>query len=47
MDSINKKYEISRKNAFIFMKNGQITAYVNALIEMRRYKHLMLMICAN
>lgn len=47
MKDLTKQYETSKKNSIEFMKNGQISAYFNALLEMNRYKRLMVAIVAN
>jgi hypothetical protein len=47
MNDLNKHYEISRNKATLFMKNGQLGAYFNALIEMNRYKKLIRSVAAN
>lgn len=45
--NLAKQYEIAKKNATEFMKNGQITAYFEALLEMKKYKNLLIAIKAN
>jgi len=40
-------YEATKKNAQLFMKNGQITAYINALFELKKQKQLLKMVIAN
>ncbi|MGB1043422.1 MAG: hypothetical protein ACPGU6_08515 [Tenacibaculum sp.] len=47
MDNLTNKYEAAKSNSIEFMKNGQIGAYLNALIEMNKYKRLMTAIIAN
>ena len=47
MKDLTKQYENAKNNSIEFMKNGQISAYLNALIEMNRYKRLMVAIVAN
>ncbi len=47
MKDLTRQYEIAKNNSIEFMKNGQISAYLNALIEMNRYKRLMVAIVAN
>ena len=47
MNNLIKKYETAKKNANTFMKNGQITNYFEALLEMNKYKRLMTAIIAN
>jgi hypothetical protein len=41
MNTLFTQYETSKKNSIAFMKNGQITAYLNSLIEMNKYKRLL------
>ena len=47
MIDLIKNYENAKSSSIAFMKNGQISAYLNALIEMNRYKRLMVAIVAN
>ncbi len=47
MKNITKQYELSNRKAKEFMKNGQITQYFEALLEMNKYKRLMMAITAN
>jgi len=47
MNTFSTQYEIAKKNSIEFMKNGQISAYFNALIEMNKYKRLMIAVVAN
>lgn len=47
MNSLYTQYETAKNNATVFMKNGQISAYFNALLEMNKYKRLMLAVAAN
>ena len=47
MKDLTRQYETSKQNSIEFMKNGQISAYFNALLEMNRYKRLMVAIVAN
>ncbi|MCH3881491.1 MULTISPECIES: hypothetical protein [Tenacibaculum] len=47
MKNLTKQYETAKRNSIEFMKNGQITAYFNALLEMKKYKQLMVAIVAN
>ena len=47
MKSISEQYESTKKKALQFMQKGQISAYINALAEMNRYKNLLLAIQAN
>ncbi|MCL7752585.1 MAG: hypothetical protein ABJH82_11025 [Polaribacter sp.] len=47
MNTFSKKYETAKNNSIEFMKNGQISAYFNALLEMNKYKRLMVAVVAN
>lgn len=47
MKDLKKQYEIAKNNSIEFMKNGQISAYFNALLEMNKYKRLMVAVVAN
>jgi len=47
MNSLTTQYEIAKRNSIEFMKKGQITAYFQALLEMNKYKRLMLAVVAN
>jgi hypothetical protein len=47
MNTLFTQYEIAKKNAITFMKNGQISAYLNALTEMNTYKRLMIAVISN
>tara|TARA_B110000503_G_scaffold21194_1_gene32175 strand:+ start:275 stop:418 length:144 start_codon:yes stop_codon:yes gene_type:complete len=47
MRDLTNKYENAKHNSIEFMKNGQISAYFNALLEMNKYKRLMIAIVAN
>ena len=47
MKNLIKQYEQSNKKAKEFMKNGQISQYFEALLEMNKYKRLMTAVVAN
>ncbi|GGG92306.1 hypothetical protein GCM10011416_06510 [Polaribacter pacificus] len=47
MKELKKQYESAKKDSIQFMKNGQIAAYLNALIAMNNYKRMMLAVVAN
>ena len=47
MSELTKQYEQAKNNSKVFMQNGQIAAYLNALIEMNKYKRLMVAVVAN
>ncbi len=47
MKDLTKQYENAKISSIEFMKNGQISAYLNALLEMNKYKRLMTAMVAN
>ena len=47
MNTFSKQYEVAKQNSIEFMKSGQISAYLNALVEMKKYKRLMVAVIAN
>ncbi len=47
MKDLTNKYENAKLNSIEFMRNGQISAYLNSLLEMNKYKRLMVAITAN
>lgn len=47
MKNLSKQYDVTNKKAKEFMKNGQISQYFEALLEMNRCKKLMTAIAAN
>ena len=47
MNELILDYEATKQNAQLFMKNGQITAYINALLKMNKQKQLLKMVIAN
>ncbi|MCF6347922.1 MAG: hypothetical protein L3J20_06450 [Flavobacteriaceae bacterium] len=47
MIELTKHYEIAKNNATLFMEKGQISAYFNALLEMNKYKKLMVAVASN
>ena len=47
MTALVENYETKKNSALNFMKNGQLNAYFEALVEMNNYKKLMFTICAN
>jgi hypothetical protein len=47
MNTFSTQYEAAKKSSIEFMKNGQISAYFNALLEMNKYKRLMIAAIAN
>ncbi|MFA5297147.1 MAG: hypothetical protein WC389_02960 [Lutibacter sp.] len=47
MQALVENYEAKKAVALNFMKNGQLNAYFDALIEMDIYKKLLFTFCAN
>jgi len=47
MNNLIEQYETTKMNAKMYMKNGQIHKYFEALLEMNRYKKLMVAVVAN
>lgn len=47
MKALVENYETKKIEALNFMKNGQLNAYFDALIEMNIYKKLLFTVCAN
>lgn len=47
MKDLTKQYELAKRNSIDFMRSGQISNYLNALLEMNKYKRLMLAVAAN
>ena len=47
MIELKKHYENSKNRAGLFMEKGNINDYLNALIEMNRYKKLMVAVARN
>jgi hypothetical protein len=47
MKDLTKQYETAKQNSIEFMKMGQISNYLNALLEMNKYKRLMVAVSAN
>ncbi len=47
MKTLSKQYESAKERANEFMRNGQISQYFDALLEMNRYKKLMVAVIAN
>ena len=44
MKDLTKQYETAKQNSIELMKMGQISDYLNSLIEVNKYKKLMLAI---
>lgn len=47
MINLTKQYETAKRNANDFMKKGEIAKYLEALLEMNKYKRLMVAVVAN
>ena len=47
MKDLAKQHEVAKRNAIEFMKKGQITAYLSALVQVNNYKRLMVAVAAN
>ena len=47
MNNFSEQYETARQKAKSCMRNGQISQYFEALLEMNKYKRLMVAVVAN
>jgi hypothetical protein len=47
MKDLTKQYETAKQDSKEFMRTGQISDYFNALLEMNKYKRLMVAVVAN
>jgi len=47
MTDLIKQYETTKVKAKTYMKNGQIHKYFEDLLEMNKYKNLMVAVVAN
>jgi len=47
MNELILDYEATKKQAQLFMKNGQITAYINTLLRLNKQKQLLKLAIAN
>jgi hypothetical protein len=47
MIELKNHYENAKNRATLFMEKGNISSYINALIEMNRYKKLMVAVSRN
>jgi len=47
MKELNQQYELAKHKAVVSMKSGQISDYLNALLEMNKYKRLITAVVAN
>ena len=47
MSTLFIQHETAKRNAMQFMKNGEITAYLDSLLEVAAYKRLMVAVISN
>ena len=47
MSTLQVQYEIIKSNGITFMKNGQISAYLKALVKINKYKKGMTVVASN
>ena len=47
MKELKIQYQTAKNRALHFMRKGQLNSYVDALVEMNRYKKLMMAVQAN
>lgn len=47
MNNLTKNYEAAKRNANEFMNQGNITKYIESLLELNKYKNLLTSIIAN
>ena len=47
MKDLTRQYENAKQDSIEFMRKGQIAKYLDALLEMNKYKRLMLAVVAN
>lgn len=47
MKNLKNQYEKAKAKALQFMQNGQLNAYLNALVEMNNYKAQLIALKAN
>ena len=47
MKELPKQYETAKQNSIEFMRTGQISDYFKALLEMNKYKRLLVAVVAN
>ena len=47
MKELIKQYENAKMRSLEFMKRGQLSAYFDTLLEVNKYKRLMLVVVAN
>lgn len=47
MSNLQAQYATTKSNGITFMKNGQISAYLKALVKMNKYKKLLTVVASN
>ena len=47
MNELANKHETAKQNSIDFMRTGQISNYLNALLEMNKYRRLLNAVIAN
>ena len=47
MKELIKQYDSAKKKSKVFMKKGQLSAYFDTLLEMNKYKRLMVSVVSN
>ena len=47
MNELTNKHETAKQNSINFMRRGQISDYLNALLEINKYRRLLNAIIAN
>ena len=47
MSTLQAQYATTKSNGITFMKNGQISAYLKALVKMNKYKKLLTVVASN
>ena len=47
MSILQIQYEIIKSNGILFMKNGQISTYLKALVKMNKYKKCLSVVASN
>jgi hypothetical protein len=47
MSTLQVQYEVIKSNGIICMKNGQISAYLKALVKMNKYKKRLSVVASN
>ena len=47
MNELANKHETAKQNSIDFMRTGQVSNYLNALLEMNKYRRLLNAVIAN